>query len=149
MKKLMALANLAWRFAVHCLALPFRRLRRGSGEERFRSSYEPDGFRVVDDELREQMIAFGRCVGCGLCEVAAADATPMEPRLASPDGLFRDWDVIGLPRLGLAAGSLPPRPYSKELLQAFAGVCPAGVPLDQLQKHLDKLSARIPGEESR
>jgi succinate dehydrogenase/fumarate reductase-like Fe-S protein len=125
-----ALAFLAWRAL---LVQPLKRLfHRGSGLERFRAAYDPDGLAPTRPEDLAVALVAARCVGCGLCEV--------DCRLAGASPAVR---ALGLPaafRLaGRAQGDLG---LARDLLEACAGcaacapACPTGVDIRRVVEHL-------------
>jgi succinate dehydrogenase/fumarate reductase-like Fe-S protein len=134
-----ALAYLAWRAL---LAHPLKRLFRqpGTGLERFRAAYVPEGLVPTRPEDRAAGEAASACIACGICETGCDLAgAPPAVRALGLHAAFR-----------LYARSAAGLPLAREALLACAGcagcdaLCPTGVPIARVLAHLR--AAAAPGE---
>jgi heterodisulfide reductase subunit C len=129
-KRLRALAYLAWRAL---LAHPVKRLRRrGTGLERFTSSYGSEGLAPTRPEDRAIGELAAACIGCGLCELGCdlAAAAPAVRALGLP-AAFRLY--------GRSSAELPLAREALESCRACTGcepLCPTGVPIGRIVRHL-------------
>src|SRR5690606_4183650 len=57
--------NLAYRFALHVLALPLRALRGRTDADRFLGAVLPEGYVPLEPAEREAYPAFMGCINCG------------------------------------------------------------------------------------
>lgn len=131
MPSLGALAYLGWRALV---AHPVKRLLRqpGTGLERFRAAYLPEGLVPTRPEDRAAGEAASACIACGICETGCdlARASPAV-RALGLHAAFR-----------LYSRSTAQLPLAREALLACAGcagcdaLCPTGVPISRLLAHL-------------
>ncbi|HEX6938320.1 MAG TPA: (Fe-S)-binding protein [Longimicrobiales bacterium] len=70
MRRAVAWLNLAWHFALHCVRLPLRPLRRGRDADRFLAAVRPEGYAPLPADARDAYPSFMACVNCGLCTLA-------------------------------------------------------------------------------
>lgn len=72
MRRCLAFANLAWRFALHIVGSLARLLGRGEkGLEKFRKNYRDDKIWSLSPVEREEMPCYDECMSCGACSVDA------------------------------------------------------------------------------
>lgn len=132
MPSLPSLIFLGWRALV---IQPLKRLaHRGTGLDRFKAAFGPDGLAPTRPEDRGVALLAARCTGCGLCEAGC--------RLPGASPALR---ALGLPAVfrlvGRQAADLP---LGRELIQACADCggcersCPAGVPIARVLIHLGR-----------
>lgn len=129
--------NLAYRFALHVLALPVRALRGGRDAERFLGAVLPEGHVPLEPAEREAYPAFMVCIGCGLCSLACPAL-----REAPASAWAEAWTfVVGpsrsIDRAALANASAGACTRCGEC----AAVCPIGVPIPTLAAMVHRLAA--------
>jgi hypothetical protein len=122
-RKAYAYSRLAGLYARHIArrAVPYR--RRESGLDAFIALYTPDRLTPISPAERAALPEHGRCVGCGLCGMAAApsgyarpERLPLQLTRHLPDlWATRDLDLDGVD------------------WAAAAAVCPMGVPLPAMR----------------
>jgi ferredoxin len=106
--------------------------RRGDPVAEFFASYGPDGLRPADAGARRLALQAEACLVCGLCSIACAQQggrPPLDPRNAvvSAARLEADWLRLGLsPSVGGPC----------DACDACTRVCPAGIPIHEVQAHL-------------
>jgi succinate dehydrogenase/fumarate reductase-like Fe-S protein len=125
-----ALVYLGYRALVaHPLRKVFR--RRGTGLERFRSSYVAEGLTPTTPEDRALGLAAQGCIACGLCETGCAlvGATP-EVRALGVHAAFRLYSRHPV-ELPLAAAAFAALAACGDCA-GCAALCPTGVPIDRL-----------------
>ncbi len=128
--RLRALSYLGYRAL---LAHPLRRLRqRGTGLERFARSYESEGLYPTSLEDRAIGEAASACISCGLCETGCS--------LAGAAPSVRDMGLHAALRLyGKSTTELR---HARDALEACTGcagcepLCPTGVPIGRIVRHL-------------
>jgi Fe-S oxidoreductase len=119
--------------------------RRGDPVAEFLASYGPDGLRPPDLEARRLGQQAEACLVCGLCSIECArqgGRPPLDPRDAVVAALRLevDWLRLGLsPSVSGACGAC----------NACVQVCPAGIPIDEVQSHLVSLGASESPDASR
>ncbi len=139
MRRLHALVLLGWHFLLHYLA-KFLLVYDPGGLEQFRDNFEQEGLHSLDNEERELMADWQRCIGCGLCEAACSDLSVIpEGRHEIPSylamGSMRD--------LSTCEEAIP----SAEALEncdpdELEGICPVDIPLVDLAEFLQRLGER-------
>ena len=132
-----ALAYLGYRALV---AQPLKRLfrQRGTGLERFTTSYATEGLLPTRPDDRAAGEAASACIACGLCETGCdlAAASPAV-RALGLHAAFR-----------LYSRSSAVLPLSREALDACSActgcdaLCPTGVPISRVVAHLREASTR-------
>jgi succinate dehydrogenase/fumarate reductase-like Fe-S protein len=132
-----SLAYLGYRAVV---AHPFKRLfQRGSGEERFLSSYGAEGLSPTTLEEQAAAEAASACIACGLCESACSLAA-VAPSIRDL-GLHAAFRLYSKSTVALAS--------SAEALQACMGcagceaLCPTGVPISRLVRQFAARGAKL------
>jgi Fe-S oxidoreductase len=134
-----ALSYLGWRAL---FAHPVKRLRHhGTGLERFRANYEPEGLLPTAPRDREIGEAAAACISCGLCELGCdlAGAAPSVRalglhatfRLYSKSTSELSWAADALRACSTCSGCEP--------------LCPTGVPIQRIVQHL--LARAVSGTE--
>lgn len=109
--------------------------RRADPVAAFLASYGPDGLRPADPDGRRLSLQAEACLVCGLCSLACAregGSPPLDPRdaVVSAARLEIDWLRLGLsPSVGGPC----------EACDACTHVCPAGIPIHEVQAHLASL----------
>jgi succinate dehydrogenase/fumarate reductase-like Fe-S protein len=124
------------------LAHPFKRLRhRGTGLERFLANYAGEGLVPTPPEDRLLGEEASACIACGLCELGCelAAAAPAVRSLGL-EAVFR-----------LYSRSAAELPWAREALEACKScegcdpLCPTGVPIARIVRHLLARAAAILG----
>ncbi len=111
----------------------------------FLASYGPDGLRPPDPETRRLGLQAEACLVCGLCTLECAQQRgrpPLDPRdaVVAAARLEIDWLRLGLsPSVGDPCGAC----------SACTHVCPAGIPIHEVQAHLASLGVGEPDSPSR
>lgn len=133
-----------WLLAWALVASLVRRLfRPNSGLAAFRENYDGDGLPPVTPEERDEMVAFSRCIACGICDRGEAE------RIAASGGAYR-----GLMPLMLAASRSMPdfraAAYSfsfvpPEVLEAKEELCPTRVPMLKIAKFVRAKADQVGG----
>jgi Fe-S oxidoreductase len=111
--------------------------RRGDPVAEFLESYGPDGLRPPDLAARRLGQQAEACLVCGLCSIECAQQggrPPLDPRDAVVAALRLEIDWL---RLGLSPSVASPC----GACDACARVCPAGIPIHEVQAHLVSLGA--------
>jgi ferredoxin len=141
--RLQALAYLGYRAI---LAHPLKRLRRrGTGLERFLGSYAGEGLVPIPAEELAIGVEASACIACGLCEVGC-DLSGAAPaiRALGVEAAFR-----------LYSRSTAELPHAADALRACEGcavcdrLCPTGVPISRIVRHLRARISEGPGPEER
>lgn len=123
------LLHLGYGFVRASLTLPFR---VGRGGDRFLRSFAPEGLLPATADQRELSDAFERCIGCGFCELAAAEGTDLADLPRSYWRAPESWR-------GLTAAL---DHLDGEALAAAEAVCPTEVPLRALVRTLQETLQR-------
>ncbi len=143
MNRLLAWLNLAFRFNVHMLALPFRYFARGRSGERFRNAVEPEGYVPLPADARSEFPRMMRCVSCGLCSLAHSDTGAAYSSWEEP------WTfVVGasrsLDRALLVRESTPVWMRTEETeRRALDSICPMRVPITHMVQLPERMLTRI------
>src|SRR5207247_9875973 len=124
-------AKLAWAYGLH---LARRRLGRGRPQlADLYQTYAADGIRALEPAERERHPRLVTCINCGLCALAAGRLGKTRlPDLAS--SYMRLYA-----RLGEASSDVEGETPD---LAAAAGVCPVGLPLDEVAAVVRRSSSR-------
>lgn len=153
--RLKAILLLAWALIRTVIRLTFR--KRADGIALFRKNYDADRLPPVTPGEREDLLEFGRCIACGLCDRGEA------ARIAASRGRYH-----GVMPLMLAASRSMPDFHAAQL--AFAQVpdevwpekeklCPTRVPMrkiarfvrdkaKELERSLPPPSVRLAGKKA-
>jgi ferredoxin len=136
-----SLSYLAYRAVV---AHPLKRLGlRGTGLERFISSYGAEGLVPTSPEDRAVGEAASACIGCGLCE-PACDLAAAVPSIRAL-GVHASFRLYGRSSAELR--------HARAALEACAGcagrcdgTCPTGVPISRVVRQLLARAAAAPAQ---
>lgn len=141
MKKIYAYLLLSWHFLWHAARKVTLLYRRG-GAERFRDNFDQDGLLPLTPDERAALTRWRSCIGCGLCEAAAAELSIVPDQRYMGPRLLAESSIRDLSQTDLA---LPSARELREVdLGALRGVCPVDIPLDDLVAFLLRI-----GEETR
>jgi ferredoxin len=109
---------------------------------RFVAQYRPDGMLAREAGDHEAIVAAGRCIGCGRCDLRAIE-------LGAPDALGSGGPMTFVQGVSRQAGIDDPSTprATKDLLDELTAVCPVGVqfvPLVALvrRRHRELIEAR-------
>ena len=130
--------NLAYRFALHVLALPLRALRGRGDAERFLGAVLPEGYAPLEPAEREAYPGFMGCINCGLCSLACpalreAPASAWAEAWTFVVGPSRSIDRAALVHAGAKACTR---------CDECAAVCPTDVPIPALAALVQRLAAQ-------
>ncbi|HUF50348.1 MAG TPA: hypothetical protein VMN60_05910 [Longimicrobiales bacterium] len=136
-RQLRAWLNLAWHFARHLLVqVPARALGGARDAARFRAAVLPEGYVPLLPAERALMPAAMRCINCGLCALAC-DSLAQQPASAWAEA----WTfAAGLSRSIDRAPVVVAQPSPCSADPLAAAVCPAGVPIPELQAMITRLA---------
>lgn len=130
--------NLAYRFALHVLALPLRALRGRTDADRFLGAVLPEGYVPLEPAEREAYPAFMGCINCGLCSLACPAL-----REAPASAWAEAWTfVVGPSRSIDRAALVHAGAEACNRCRECAAVCPTGVPIPALAALVERLAAQ-------
>jgi|GEM_PF-6507560 len=118
-KRIIAIANLGVYFFMHLARLAFNgilRRKQPDPVETFVQQFADDNLYHLPEDQVEHILDMQHCMGCGLCRLSGGDAAALPQRelrdlsLPLDAATAQDADTVGL-----------------------NGLCPAGVPLEQLR----------------
>jgi hypothetical protein len=122
--------------------LPLQRVFQSAGGlDRFEKNFFPERLLPTTRADRERMKECSRCVACGLCDAAFAEAGAGERPSLLPMVFSRS--KVELP---FAADDVRRLASSPELLRAAERLCPTGVPLERLARWLEQRSGVPPAQ---
>jgi hypothetical protein len=120
------------------VTLPLHRVfTQEGGLARFERNFFSEGLLPTTLEDRARLRECSRCIACGLCDAAFAEAGAPERPSLLPSVFARS--AVELPFVAPDVGALLAR---GELLQAAERLCPRKVPLAQLGQWLEERSRR-------
>jgi hypothetical protein len=131
--RLMAWANLGYRMAAHVLVrMPSRALGALHDRERFLDAVRPEGFLPLLPHERSDFPATMNCVHCGLCALAAPDASSAwQEAWTFVAGPSRALDRAPIVHASTPASARDP---------AAAAVCPMRVPIPRMAAVTDRMA---------
>jgi succinate dehydrogenase/fumarate reductase-like Fe-S protein len=138
MSRLYAIVLLGWHFLIHYLK-KLTLLYDPGGLEQFRENFASEGLASLDDQERELLADWQRCIGCGLCEAACPElSTIPENRHKGPRYI-----ALGAGRdLSEAELAIPTARAVETCQEDLREICPVDIPLADLAAFLERMAKR-------
>ncbi|HEX7090912.1 MAG TPA: 4Fe-4S dicluster domain-containing protein [Longimicrobiales bacterium] len=136
--RVFAWLNLAYRFALHVAALPWRTLAGRRDAERFLGAVLPEGYAPLEPAERDAYPAFMGCINCGLCSLVCPALREAPASAWAEAWTFVVGPARSIDRAALAHAGAPRCVRCGECEAA----CPAGVPIARLAAMVERLATR-------
>jgi len=141
--RLYAIAILGWHFFLHYLQkLTF--LYDPGGIEQFRENFDDEGLYSLDEDQREHLADWQRCIGCGLCEAECSELDVI------PEQRHRGPRYVALASSRDLAASELSVPAAEAIENcdgdAVEAVCPVDIPVLDLAEFLCRTADAHEGE---
>ena len=119
-------------------------MRAGTSEEKFIQRFYRENLFITDSKARDLLRKASRCLSCGRCEAAVAEAETAGVHFPVNAANFI-MDTRALSDVGLLEETLSE--MRRLDLKAMEERCPAGIPFSSLADLMESLAAARPAEE--
>jgi ferredoxin len=140
MRRLHAIVLLGWHFLLHVLSKLLLVYEPG-GLKQFRENFEAEGLHSLDEDERELIADWQRCIGCGLCEAACSELSVV------PDHRHEVPSYVAMATMRDLSATEDAVPSAEALASIddcdeLEGICPVDIPLCDLAEFLERLGER-------